>query len=69
MPTQVRIERNKAIEEVRETRREADRLAGERDRTKEENERLSRELRDLRDLRSRGGEEQRKHSVRIQIES
>ena len=32
--TKVRIERNKAIEESRETRREADRLEAERDRVR-----------------------------------
>merc|ERR1719510_844756 len=54
--TKVRIERNKAIEEVRETRREADRLAAERDRVREENEMLRSEVREL---RSRGnGEDQ-----------
>ena len=46
---------------MRETRREADRLAVERDRVREENERLSRELREL---RGRGGEDQ-KHCVSI----
>ena len=60
--TKVRIERNKAIEEVRETRREADRLAAERDRVREENEMLRSEVREL---RSRGnGEDQSRGNVR-----
>merc|ERR1719422_2026256 len=54
--TKVRIERNKAIEEVRETRREADRLASERDRVREENERLRIEVKELRALG--GGDDQ-----------
>ena len=60
--TKVRIERNKAVEEVRETRREADRLGAERDRAREENEMLRSEVREL---RSRGAvEDQEKSNVR-----
>ena len=62
--TKVRIERNKAIEEVRETRREADRLASERDRVREENERLRIEGKELRALG--GGDDQDEVSVRLQ---
>ena len=39
---QVRLERNAAVEEVRVVRREADRLAGERDRAEQEAELLRR---------------------------
>ena len=60
--TKVRIERNKAVEEVRETRREADRLAAERDRVREENEMLRNEVRELR--ARAGGEESSKSNVR-----
>ena len=50
------------MEEVRETRREADRLAAERDRAREENEMLRTEVREL---RSRGGgEDQNQSNVR-----
>ena len=50
------------MEEVRETRREADRLAAERDRAREENEMLRTEVREL---RSRGGgEDQDQSNVR-----
>ena len=47
---------------MRETRREADRLAAERDRAREENEMLRSEVREL---RSRGAvEDQEKSNVR-----